>query len=134
MILPRVVGYMLGNENHVVKAGDRWLNHDARVWICLTSHLAIQIMNASNHPLNNGVHFTTIYRVHALDLECDGVPTGDMYYTNQATKIIVDGPVDHYEAPRRLAEDNLLARAAEIRGQYMKVAFNDKGGKSEKSY
>ncbi len=120
MIVRNVVGYMLGNENAVYAGGDRWADCDMPVFICRYAHTATRIMHSSNHPVYHGVRWNTVYRVHADALDCSSV-SGDMFWTNQATKIIVDGPVAYHNSKPSLTEEQLCARAATIAPAFHKL-------------
>ncbi len=119
MKVKNVTGYMLANNGAVLLRGDQWWPYDTEVFICLNLDKAKQIIGVS-------AEWTTIYRVRAAELECSRID-GGLMYTNDASKIIVDAPV-HYN-DRRLSETQLLARAASIRDDFMKLAFNSKGKK-----
>ncbi len=113
MKIKNVVGYMLGTDYDIYARGDQWSDRDALVYVCCDIRTAQRIMRESNHPMHDGKRWTTIYRVHAPSLDCNTV-RGDKLWTNQATKIIVDGPVAYHNAKEPLTAKVLRARAALI--------------------
>lgn len=116
MIIKNMTGYMLsGGGAH--RSGEKWWPYNTNVYVCLSLEKAKELMSTSHkEPLKYGTVWTTIYRVSAQDIDCQKFGDGLMW-TNQPTKIIVEGPV-HYHAPNKISEGELLQNAKSILPQY----------------
>jgi len=115
-----LVGYMLGNNNHVVANGEQWGMPSEQVWVCKTMDVAKGILMASQSKASIiRPVWTTIYRVHAENIECSREDSA-FYYNVPADKIIVGTPV-HYQEPPRITERDLLKNARRIRASFMKL-------------
>lgn len=121
MLKKKLVGYMLGNENHVVARGDQWCEEGTKVYVCPTKDMAKAILEQSQrHSLAPHIVWTTIYRVWAEDIEIDYFQTDRLVWTRQGNKIIVDAPV-FYRAQPVLSEQRLLHNAAQIKHDFAKL-------------
>ncbi len=109
IIVPNLVGYMLGNNDHVVAAGEPWFEHPDYVWVCMDLEMAKNILRASHtNSTNRGPVWTTIYRVFGENIKCTPGDNRRMF-TRQADKIIVGSPV-HYEEPNPATNRQVLLR------------------------
>ena len=116
MIIKEMTGYMLsGGGAH--RSGENWWPYNTTVYVCLSLEKAKELMSMSHkEPLKHGTVWTTIYRVSAQNIDCQKFGDGLMW-TNQPTKIIVEGPV-YYHAPNKMSEGELLKNAQRILPQY----------------
>ncbi|MBQ8473362.1 MAG: hypothetical protein IJ500_00690 [Alphaproteobacteria bacterium] len=116
MIINEMTGYMLsGGGAH--RSGEKWWPYNTNVYVCMSLEKAKELMAMSHkEPLTHGTVWTTIYRVSAQNIDCQKFGDGLMW-TNQPTKIIVDGPV-YYHAPNKMSEGELLKNARRILPQY----------------
>lgn len=121
MKIKNLVGYMLGNDAHVVGRGDTWLDADRPVYICRSVDVANAILQNSHQGVlaPNGVVWTTVYRVTADEVDAFRIEN-ELIWTTQATKIIVDRPVGYYNPPHR-SEAQLLANARQILPYFSKL-------------
>ena len=121
MKVSNIVGYMLGNENHVVARGDQWCDAGEQVYICTNKEVAKAILESSQIEMGN-IIWTTIYRVHANDINIDAyTDLRNLAWTKEGNKIIVDRPV-LYRSVQKMSEQHLLQNAARIRTDYFKLA------------
>ena len=102
---------MLAQDSIIFDANEPWLPYDANVYICPTKEQAKDILNQSHQNTFYPPVWTTVFRVHAQDI--DVIMKDGLYWTPQASKIFVDGPV-YYNAPATGSERALLARGAQI--------------------
>ncbi len=115
-----LVGYMLANNNHLLANGEQWWPNPADVWICRNLDVARRVLNASHKNAGMGAPvWTTIYRVHGLNIQCDRIDE-EFIYTHAADKIIVGTP-GHYQEPPRITERDLLKKANGIRTSFMNL-------------
>lgn len=126
----KFTGYMLGNENHIVVRGDQWCDAGDFVYICTNKETAQAILEHSqqHNLMPNNIIWTTIYRVHARNINIDKYTHGNnLAWTTEGNKIIVDEPVFYREASK-ISEQHLLNNAMQIRSDFFKL-FNrlDKG-------
>lgn len=117
-----VVGYMLGDKNHVVVRGDQWCNAGTPVYICANKDVARAILEKSqqNALEPENIIWTTIYRVQAENLQIYKYEH-DLMWTTQGNKIIVDEPVFYRDASK-ISEQRLLRNAAQIRARVLNMA------------
>lgn len=128
MKISNIVGYMLGNSNHVVARGDQWCDAGEQVYICTNKETAKAILESSQMEMGN-IIWTTIYRVHANDINIDAYThSRNLAWTTEGNKIIVDRPV-LYRSIQKMSQQQLLQNAARIRSDYFKL-FN--GAQKEK--
>ncbi len=128
MKISNIVGYMLGNENHVVARGDQWCDAGEQVYICTNIEVAKAILESSQIEMGN-IIWTTIYRVHANDINIDAyTDLRNLAWTKEGNKIIVDRPV-LYRSVQKMLEQHLLQNAAQIRPDYFKLVNGAKRGK-----
>ncbi len=94
-------GYMLGNARHMPASGGAWLSRDTLVYVCRTLDAAMRILESSQRGFVDRYNpvWTTIYHVTSPMIKCDRVER-DMFWTHDATKIIVDAPVFHRAASK----------------------------------
>ncbi len=106
-----IVGYMLGNANHVVVRGDQWCDAGTPVYIFANKNAARAALENSHRCVlePNNVIWTIIYRVHAKDIQIDKYEN-NLMWTCQGNKIIVDEPVFYRNAPK-ISEQRLLNNA-----------------------
>lgn len=125
MLKKKLVGYMLGNENHVVARGDQWCKEGVNVYVCPTKDMAKEILEHSQrYTLEPHIVWTTIYRVWAENIEIDFFKTDHLVWTRQGNKIIVDAPV-FYREPVAMSEQRLLQNAAQMRHDFRKLMKQD---------
>lgn len=120
MKIKNFVGYMLGNSGHVVAPGEQWSQYQTPVWVCRNLDVARNVLRSShkNSSMLSTV-WTTIYRVHGTNIECDRMDS-QFYYTSRPDKIIA-GPAVHYQEPPQITEAQLLANARRIRDSLTRV-------------
>ena len=120
-----LVGYMLGNENHIVVRGDQWCDAGHQVYICTNKEIAKAILEQSQQ-LNlepNNIVWTTIYRVYAPNINIEKYTHGgNLAWTNEGNKIFVDTPV-FYRAAQKISEQNLTKHARLIQSDFFRL-FN----------
>lgn len=122
MKISNIVGYMLGNENHVVVRGDQWCDAGEQVYICANKEFAKAMLEASHNGLGN-ILWTTIYRVYAQDINvCGGAGLKNLLWTTEGNKIIVDAPV-LYRPVQKKSQAQLLRNAQRISSDYFKIAM-----------
>lgn len=120
MKISNIVGYMLGNENHVVVRGDQWCDAGEQVYICTNKEAAQAILESSQMGIGNVV-WTTIYRVRANDININAYThSRNLAWTKEGNKIIVDTPV-LYRPLIKMSQAQLLQNAARIRADYFKL-------------
>jgi len=121
--IPHLVGYVLGNDNHIGTPGEPWREEPECIWICRDLSTAKDILRGSQEfMLNNQPVWTTIYRVYGENIDCVPVccpENKNIVYTRRADKMMVIGPV-HYQEPPRLS--HLCAR----RNNMFYIAANGK--------
>ena len=128
MKISNIVGYMLGNENHVVARGDQWCDAGEQVYICTNKEVAKAILESSQIEMGN-IIWTTIYRVHANDINIDSYTyLRNLAWTKEGNKIIVDRPI-LYRSVQKMLEQHLLQNAAQIRPDYFKLVNGAQRGK-----
>jgi hypothetical protein len=121
MKIANIVGYMLGNSNHVMARGDQWCDAGEQVYICTNKEVAKAILESSQIGVGDIV-WTTIYRVHARDIDISAyTDLRNLAWTKEGNKIIVDKPV-LYRSVQKMSEQHLLQNAARIRTDYFKLA------------
>ncbi len=113
MTIDQLTGFMLGDAEHPMKKGDKWWPYDTQVFVCMDIERAVRILkeHQKNYLEPNNV-WTTVYRVTAQNLEFTKIENG-LIWTNQPTKIIVDGPV-YFSNPKAANEASLLKNAQTI--------------------
>ncbi len=123
MQINKMVGYMLGNSNHVVGPGEHWCDAGMQVFVCANKELAQAILNTSHkETLEPHIVWTTIYRVKANNIQIDKFEN-DLMWTTQGDKIIVDAPVI-YREPEFMTEQRLLQNARLIRPHFSRLLNN----------
>ena len=128
MKISNIVGYMLGNENHVVAGGDQWCDAGEQVYICTNKEVAKAILESSQIGVGNIV-WTTIYRVRANYINIDAyTDLRNLAWTKEGNKIIVDTPV-LYRPVQKKTQAQLLQNAAQIRPDYFKLVNGVQRGK-----
>lgn len=128
MKISNIVGYMLGNENHVVVRGDQWCDAGEQVYICTNKEAAQAILESSQMGIGNVV-WTTIYRVRANDININAYThSRNLAWTKEGNKIIVDTPV-LYRPLIKMSQAQLLQNAARIRADYFKLVNGPQKGK-----
>ncbi|MBO5739890.1 MAG: hypothetical protein J6R52_02380 [Alphaproteobacteria bacterium] len=128
MKIANIVGYMLGNSNHVMARGDQWCDAGEQVYICTNKDVAKAILESSQIEMGN-IIWTTIYRVHANDINIDAyTDLRNLAWTKEGNKIIVDRPV-LYRSVQKMSEQHLLQNAAQIRPDYFKLVKGAQRGK-----
>lgn len=128
MKIANIVGYMLGNSNHVMARGDQWCDAGEQVYICTNKDVAKAILESSQIEMGN-IIWTTIYRVHANDINIDAyTDLRNLAWTKEGNKIIVDRPV-LYRSVQKMLEQDLLQNAAQIRPDYFKLVNGTQRGK-----
>ena len=128
MKIANIVGYMLGNSNHVMARGDQWCDAGEHVYICTNKEVAKAILESSQIGVGDIV-WTTIYRVHANDINIDAyTDLRNLAWTKEGNKIIVDRPV-LYRSVQKMLEQHLLQNAAQIRPDYFKLVNGAQRGK-----
>ena len=123
----KITGYMLGNENHIVLRGDQWSDAGEYLYICTNKEFAQTILEHSQQCVlePNNIIWTTIYRVHANNINIDKYSHGNnLAWTAEGNKIIVDKPVFYRKAISQ-SEQRLLNNAIRIRSDFFKI-FNNK--------
>lgn len=120
-----IIGYMLGNSNHVVAHGDQWCDAGHQVYICTNIETAKAMLEHSQQlgleP--NNIVWTTIYRVKTQCINIEKYTHGgNLAWTNEGNKIFVDRPVLYRAAPK-ISEQNLMKRAMSIQSDFFRL-FN----------
>lgn len=64
MKILNLVGYMLGNDAHIVARGDAWMNADSPVYICNSVDVANEILHASHRSVLEPNNVTILFKTY----------------------------------------------------------------------
>lgn len=64
MKILNLVGYMLGNDAHIVARGDAWMNADSPVYICNSVDVANEILHASHRSALEPNNVTILFKTY----------------------------------------------------------------------
>lgn len=108
----------MGNDRHQPAPGQPWWPYDTPVYVCLSIDKARQILEQSQF-LSDSIVWTTIYRVKAPCISYNHID-GNLLWTRDASKLIVDAPVYYSDVPH-ISDAVLLNRARLIMPRLAKL-------------
>ena len=119
LIVPNLVGYVLGDNSHIMAVGEQFSEKPDYAWICHNLETAKNILAAGRDTYNcycspNRRIYNVIYRVHADNISGVWVDK-KLFSTNQADKIIVDQIVHYEENKSPFNADDMMRQISKLK-------------------